>query len=509
MTYLRLNSRDLGEPFDFWDYFLQISKIPRCSKEEDKIREYVKKEATKLNFKTKVDKVGNLVIKIPSIKDNKNSMGVVLQCHLDMVCEKNEEVMHDFSKDPLKLKLIELDGKNWLIAEGTTLGADNGVGIAYLLTLLKRIHNNELECDKLDLELLFTINEEEGLIGAFEIDNDLISGDYLINLDSEEDDRFTIGCAGGINTIGEIKINYDDINDFISDALAIKLFIRGLIGGHSGVDIHRGRANAIKLMSQILWKVNNKFSIYLNSINGGNRANVIPRETQAIFFIEENFISKLKEFINQLILDIQSEFKEVEPNLEIKLEKVENFKDTRILPKNKKNNLFHILHKMPSGPISMHPKIPELVFTSTNLASIKINNGLITITTSQRSLNEISKKEIQEKITTLFELADGEFNIQIVGEYPGWTPDFNARLLNLAKDTYKELFDEEVIIQAIHAGLECGILKKHFPKMDMISIGPTIVGPHSPDERLQIETINKIWSFLVKLLNIINVGKKI
>jgi len=493
--------KDLGEPSEFWEYFEQLSKIPRCSGNEGKVREFIKKEAEKLGLKTLVDKTGNLLVQSAGLNLGKNLPKVTLQCHMDMVCEKNENVKHNFSKDPLQLEIITVKGQKWLTAKGTTLGADNGVGIAYLLALMKKMNSKELKFDPLLINMLFTVDEEVGLVGAFNIDKELVEGDFLINLDSEEDDRFTIGCAGGINTIGEIKFGYVPIKEYMKNATPIKLSVAGLLGGHSGVDIHRDRANSLKIISKILWKINNEFSICLNSINGGNRANAIPREAQAIAFVENQKLSKLRIFIDQITSEIKLGISNIEPNMVIEIDILEEFGDKNVFSETLKNKLLHMLYVMPHGPISMHPKIPNLVYTSTNLASIKTQDNIITIITSQRSLHEISKKIMYEKIEALFKLADIDINISHNGDYPGWDPDFKAELLNRAKKTYKDLFKEDAIIQAIHAGLECGILKQHFPKIDMISFGPTVEGAHSPEERLKIQSVEKIWVFLIELLS--------
>jgi len=492
--------KDLGIPSEFWEYFEQISKIPRCSGNEKLIRKYVEQEAKTFGFETEIDRIKNLVVKIPSKKKNNNNLKVVLQCHMDMVCEKNEGLIHDFSKDPLKLKIIEINNEKWLTAEGTTLGADNGVGIAYLLTLMKKIYLNELDFGSIALNLLFTVNEETGLSGAIRINENFIDGSYLINLDSEDDNKFTIGCAGGIHTDADIKFKWENIDDYINNILSVKLTIKGLKGGHSGVDIHKNRENAIKKLAHILWKINNKYSIYLNSINGGNLPNAIPREAFSIFFIDNKDFSEIKKYSDQVISEIKSFISNSESHMEIKIKRLKEFQEKKILPKKIQEKLLHILYVIPSGPISYHPKIPELVYTSTNLASIRTNDGLIEIITSQRSLDENSKKVIYEKIETLFKLADININIAHPGDYPGWEPDFKSTLLTISKGIYKELFHKEPLVEVIHAGLETGILKKKFPDLEMISIGPTMANGHSPDERLKISSIEKFWIFIIKLL---------
>ncbi len=481
---------------EFWEYFKKITTIPRCSGNEDSIRDYIVKVAKSFNFKYKTDKVGNLLVEVPSKIGISQEKKIVLQSHMDMVCEKNENVEHDFSKGPLQLGIVEIDGEKWLTAEGTTLGADNGVGIAYSLTLMRKIAMGELDFSPLSLDLLFTVDEETGLVGAFEIDDDLISGNSLINLDSEEDDTFTIGCAGGVSTSATISIKREKLDL----DMPLKLSVFGLLGGHSGVDIHRGRGNAIKIISTILWKVYELFPIYINLISGGNRSNAIPREAHSIFWVSDEDLSQVNNMVERLSIEIKSRFSKIEPNLAIKIEMLGDYSDKNVISVEIVDNLLNILHEMPNGPISMHPSIQGLVNTSTNLASIKTKEDLIVIETSQRSLVENSKVSISKEIEKLFNSAEMDIKVQHFGDYPGWDPDFNSRLLKISKETYKELFNEEVIVQAIHAGLECGILKKKFPDVEMVSVGPSIVGPHSPDERLKIKSVEKIWTFLIKLL---------
>ena len=496
-----MNMRDLGNPTDFWEYFEKISKIPRCSGKEEKVREFIKNQAEMMDFETLVDKGGNLIIRIPS-KSKVNKPKVILQCHMDMVCEKNESITHDFSKDSLKLSLIERDNEKWLTAEGTTLGADNGVGIAYFLMLMKKIYHGELEFGPLDF--LFTVDEEIGLVGANNLDSGLIDGNYLLNLDSEDDDRFTIGCAGGVNTIGTIKVEFVDISDDSKNMIPLKLSVTGLIGGHSGVDIHRGRANSLKILARILWKVNNSFSIEVNSINGGNRPNAIPREAQAIIYVDKKFFDEANTLITQTISEIKQEYSTIEPKLNISAVKISTVEKPIIISSPIKDKILHILYIIQNGPVSMHQKIPKLVHTSSNLASVRIEENLIKIVTSQRSLSETSIKNLCEKIESLFNIANLDYEILHEGEYPGWEPNFNSNLLNIAKETYTNLFNHKPIIEVIHAGLECGILKKKFPNMEMVSFGPTIIGPHSPDERVNINSVEKIWTFLVTLLKNLN-----
>ena len=495
------NLKILGEPLEFWQYFFQITKIPRCSAHEDQMREFIKKEAEKLGFQTEVDQVKNIVVRIPSkIGSNSGSLGVVLQSHMDIVCEKNEDVIHDFSKDPLKLKIIEIEGERWLTAEGTTLGADNGVGIAYQLAIMKKIHDGSLNFDSIDLDLLFTVDEERALTGASQISKDLIKGKYLLNLDSEEDDRFTIGCAGGRTFTVKIKREKSNTNSIDTNLTPIKISVTGLVGGHSGGDIHKGRGNALKIVAQILWKLNKKHKVYLNSLKGGNLSNAIPRECRAIIFINRNEFTEIDSYIKKLKLNIEELYNEIEPNFKISFEKLDAFTEDHVLIKEIQDKLLNLLYLMPNGPISLHPTSKGLVHTSSNLASIKTHEDFIEFQISQRSLTQYDKDVIHEKFTTLMKMSGLEFNKTIDTEYPSWPPDFDSKITSISKSVYKELFDEEVLIQAIHAGLECSYFNHHFPEMEMISFGPDVLGCHSPDEKLKIRSVEKVWKFLVTLL---------
>ncbi|MFX0105473.1 MAG: beta-Ala-His dipeptidase [Candidatus Hodarchaeota archaeon] len=493
-----LNLKDLGQPSEFWRYFEEVSKIPRCSEHEEKIRMFIKEESEKLGFSSNIDSVGNIVISIPS-KSNQTSK-IILQCHMDMVCEKNESVIHDFSKDPLKLKIVNINNEKWLTAEGTTLGADNGVGICYMLTLMKKIHEGELNFGSLGLDLLFTVDEEQGLRGAFKIDKDFLDGDFLINLDSEEDDTVTIGCAGGLVHFIEIKTNRVNLIQSNESFIPISISVSGLLGGHSGVDIHLGRGNALKIIGQLLWKLNEKYLIHICSIDGGNRTNAIPREATTICYIEKNRSSEIFDFINKLFTDIKVIFDSIEPTLDLSFKKLVDYSNNRVLSKKAQSELLNIMYLIPNGPLSMHPRINDLVFTSSNFASIKTRENTIEFKLSQRSLSEFFKTVIWEKTKALLDLSDLEIHIEKDSDYPGWTPNFQSNLLSKCKETYREIFNEDIKIKAIHAGLECGILKKKFPQMEMISIGPTNEGAHSPDERLLIKSVEKVWNLLVTLL---------
>ena len=307
--------------------------------------------AESFKFKTKTDTVGNLVVKIPPTKQKNNALKLVFQSHMDMVCEKNQNINHDFSKDPLKISIIEIKNEKWMTAEGTTLGADNGVGIAYSLALMQKIYNKEIDIGSLSLEFLFTVDEESGLVGAFNIDSKLIDGDYLINLDSEDDEKFTIGCAGGINTTGRVNYNPDMIQDKGINIIPCIISIRGLIGGHSGGDINKGRGNSIKIISKILARIN-EHSIQIHSINGGNRTNVIPREVQAIIYVEEKDFLDIKKLSNIVLSEVKSEIGEADPEIRLTIEKLDDFNEQKIIPETLKNKLLTLLVEFNNGPIS-------------------------------------------------------------------------------------------------------------------------------------------------------------
>ena len=491
--------KDFGEPLEFWEYFYEITRIPRCSTHEDKIREYIKKEAEKLGFQTEVDAIKNLVVRIPSNRDSEgNKLGVVLQSHMDMVCEKNKNIQHDFSSDPLKLKTIEIDNEKWLTAEGTTLGADNGVGIAYQLAIMKKIHDGSLDFDALDLDLLFTVDEERGLSGASQMDKNLISGKYLLNLDSEEDDRFTIGCAGG--RVFKAEVNYEKELISTPNLRAVKISISGLLGGHSGSDINKNRGNALKILTEIIWKINSKYSILVNSLEGGNLTNAIPREAYAIFFLEKSQWNEVESFLKKITPNIKDLYEGTDSNLVISIELLKDFTDQTAFSKDFQNKLIDLFYLIPNGPISLHPTSVGLVHTSLNFAVVHTLENVIEFKVSTRSLAQYDKDTLFEKLKTLLKTSGLVINIEIVTIYPSWPPVFNSKLTEISKQVYKNLFDKEVIIQAIHAGLECAFFSLYYPDMEMISLGPDVRGGHSPDERLNIRSVSKIWKFLLTLL---------
>lgn len=490
-----INLEELGQPYEFWEYFEKISRIPRCTREEDKIRDFIKHEAEKFGFETKIDKIGNIVVKIPVPDQN---LKCVLQCHMDMVCEKNEGVEHDFSKDPLKLMLIDIDNEKWVTADGTTLGADNGVGICYLLLLMKQIHDQSLNFNSLGLDLLFTVHEEYGMGGAKNIDPELVDGKYLINLDSGHK-SITIGCTGGIGYQTRIKKESIFIERDQLKMNPYKLFISGLVGGHSGT-CNKGQAHAIKLLSLILWKLNKKYNFHLNYINGGGAANAIPREAYSIIFFKENLLSEIKSYVLDIFDELKNQFDGIEEKMSISLEHLESFSSNEVLSKNVQDKLLNLLYSLPNGPIAMHPTTKDLMFTSTNLGKIRTRDDHVKLRWLHRSLSKYHIREICERMTALLELSGLNRKNEYRGSYPPWEPNLNSNLLKIAQDAYKGLFDEEIPTNISHGGLEATLLIDKIPGIDAIAFGARSKGLHSPDERLAVKSVERTWNFLTHLL---------
>jgi dipeptidase D len=466
-------------------YFDEICKIPRPSKKEGKIIAYIEEFARKHNLEYQKDDAGNLVVRKPATKGHENKQSVVLQSHLDMVCEKNSNVNHDFNNDPIQ---TYVDGE-WLKAKGTTLGADDGIGIAAQLAILA---SNEI--DHGPLECLFTVDEETGLTGAFEMKSGFFNSKILLNLDSEDEGELFIGCAGGIDTVATFAYEPDRVP---SDSIAMKLTVKGLLGGHSGDDIDKHRANSIKLINRFLWKGTQLFDLRLANLDGGNLRNAIPREATAVFTIHKDDKAQLILTFESIRSDIYNEWRDAEPNLEITID------DTTlpdfVIDEPTHFDLLNSLYACPHGVIAMSRQLKGLVETSTNLASVKfIQDNQILVTTSQRSAVESAKHDISNMVESVFRLANA--NIQHSDGYPGWAPNTNSRILEITKASYSRLFKVEPVVRAIHAGLECGLFLEKYPYLDMISFGPTIKGAHSPDERLHIPSTQKFWQLLLDVL---------
>ena len=473
------------KPAAVFHYFEEICQVPRPSKKEEKIVAYLKEFGKKHNLETKVDEVGNVLIKKPASKGMENCKTVVLQSHVDMVCEKNNNVSHDFLTDPIE---TIIDGE-WMKANGTTLGADNGIGVATELAILAddTLEHGPIEC-------LFTIDEETGLTGAFALKEGFMNGDILLNLDSEDEGELFIGCAGGIDSVAEFNYYEADVPD---GYFFCKIEVKGLKGGHSGGDIHLGRANANKILNRFLTQAFNKYDLYLCEIDGGNLRNAIPREAHAIIAIPEANKHDLRTDLNVFTAEVQAEYAVTDPDMELILSSEPA--RAKAIDADTTQRLLQTLYAVPHGVYAMSQDIPGLVETSTNLASIKMKPGnIIRIETSQRSSTASSKQDIANMVRTVFEMGGA---VVTFGEgYPGWKPNTHSEILEIATASYKRLFGVDAQVKAIHAGLECGLFLDKYPSLDMISFGPTLQGVHSPDERMLIPTVEKFWLHLTDIL---------
>jgi len=471
------------KPKSLWNYFYEITQIPHPSKKEEKMIEYLMDFAKKHNLEAKKDKAGNVLIKKAATK--KGIAPVVLQSHIDMVCEKNSDTVHDFDKDPIE---TYIDG-DWVKAKGTTLGADNGIGVAAELAILAA---NDIEHG--DIECLFTVDEETGLTGAYALGKDFISARYLINLDTEEEGEFYIGCAGGRGTKGIFSYKKEEIP---SNYFWFKVQVKGLKGGHSGSDIHVGLGNANKILNRYLWQISKNMNLTLAEINGGNLHNAIAREAYAIAGVPVADKEKISVELNNFIPKIENELKKTDPGVEIIIESVE--KPAYMIDTKTTKNLLNAIYACPHGVLSMSHDIPGMVETSTNLASVKMaENDTIIIGTSQRSSTESMKDDASNMVEAVLTLADAKVS-QNDG-YPGWQPNPNSKILKIANECYKKRFGKEPLVTAIHAGLECGLFMEKYPYLDMISCGPTIREAHSPDEKVEIASVEKWWDLLLDVL---------
>ncbi|MEN8191646.1 MAG: aminoacyl-histidine dipeptidase [Bacteroidota bacterium] len=474
------------EPKLIWEYFYEFTQVPHPSKKEEKIRAHVREFANNNNFDFVEDEVGNIVINVPATPGYENAPTVVIQGHLDMVCEKNKGTEHDFENDPIK---IIRDG-DWITADGTTLGADNGIGVAAGMSIAtddSAIHG--------PLELLCTVDEETGMTGVNALSSDFITGKTLLNLDSEEDGAFYVGCSGGQDTRGVFNIEYTETD---SSLTSYELMITGLKGGHSGLDVANGRANAIRLLAQLLNRIGEENNYELSSISGGSLRNAIPREAEVTLLIDANNESKVQSIIDKFIQDTLLEFNVNDPGLEVNFEKKDQTSEN-MFKASFVSKLINVLLAAPHGIMTMSPDIPGLVETSTNLATINVKDDQLIIGTSQRSAIDSAKWNISNAVKAVFELG-GAAIVDTGDGYPGWQPNMNSKLLQISKDVYKEMFNSEPEIKAIHAGLETGLLGAKYPGIDMISFGPTIEGAHSPDERLNIQATEKFYNLVKGIL---------
>lgn len=478
------------EPKLIWEQFDDITRVPRPSKKEEKIIAWLVEWAKTHGFDYQTDATGNVVIRKAATAGYENRPAVILQSHMDMVCEKRSDVEFDFDNDPIRTFIKD----GWVYAEGTTLGADCGIGMAAALAVLL---DETLEHPA--IEALFTVDEETGLTGAFGLGEGMLSGKYLINLDSEDEGEIFIGCAGGIDTIGRMDYELDTIPE---DYTFVRLEIGDLLGGHSGDDIDKGRANSNKLLARFLYNALDTFQLVLADFNGGNLRNAIPREAFAIVGVhkdsKEDFEERYLEF-GQMMME---EFKHTEPDMRFAVEDVEKAPEA-VISNDDLCYLLLALVGMPNGVLAMSFAMPGLVETSSNLASVKFNHEdqQVVVTTSQRSSVESAKLYAAQTVESVFYLSG--FDVEHSDGYPGWAPNPESKLLTTTVESYRKLFATEPKVRAIHAGLECGLFLEKYPHLEMVSFGPTLRGVHSPTERLEIATVDKFWALLVELLRVV------
>lgn len=478
-----MEKKDL-RPAVVFHYFDEVCQVPRPSKKEEKIRAYLLDFAKKHNLEAKTDEAGNVLIKKAASAGMENLKTVILQSHIDMVCEKNKDTEHNFETDPIQ---TYIDGE-WLRAKGTTLGADNGIGVATELAVLASddIKHGPIEC-------LFTVDEETGLTGAFALKEGFMNGDILLNLDSEDDGELFIGCAGGANTTAIYPFPKEKAPQ---GWFFFRVSVKGLTGGHSGDDISKNRANANKLLNRFLVQTMQKYGMRLADIEGGNLHNAIPREAHALCAVPMEYKEAVRVDLNIFISEIENEYSATEPNLAMDLESeapVEYVMEQKAMER-----FLLSIYAVHHGVYAMSQDIPGLVETSSNLASIKVCDGTIKVVTSQRSSILSSRKDMSQMVSAAFIL--GGATVTTGEGYPGWKPNPSSEILKIAVDSYKRLFGVEPKVKAIHAGLECGLFLQKYPSLDMVSFGPTLRGVHSPDERMLIPTVEKFWNHLLDIL---------
>jgi len=467
-------------------WFEEICKIPHGSTNEAKLREWLVDWANGHKFQSRVDDAGNLVIKVPGTKGFEKAPTVVLQGHLDMVCEKTPDSTHDFKKDPIKLKY---EG-DWLKADKTTLGADNGVAIAMMMALC-----SDQTSEHPPLELLFTVDEETGLIGASGMAGDLITGKILLNLDSEDEGYFTVGCAGGRDTTIMLPVDWEKMS---ANAALYTITTDGMHGGHSGVDINRGRANALQVLGRVLGEISRQTNPRVATVQGGSAHNAIPRNAAITLVLSDKDAATAKTIVSQMEKNINLQYHKADPELKISIAPASNAQVSEVMTESSTKKMIWFMQAMPHGVAAMSQDIKDLVETSTNFARLEIEDKKLKVVTSQRSSYEDRLKDQSCRVEALSFLANGTINPS--NGYPPWPPDMESPLLKKCVLLYETMFSKKPVLDVIHAGLECGVIGSKYSNMDMVSFGPTIKDPHSPDERIQVSTIEKTWDFLLALL---------
>jgi dipeptidase D len=467
------------EPKEVWKHFDALAAIPRASTKEAAAREYVLAQARRLGLEAIHDSVGNTVIRKPAHPGREGAPMALLQGHLDMVCEKNEGTAHNFDTDPIK---VVRDG-DWLKADGTTLGADNGVGISAVLAVME-----SKDIAHGPLELVFTVDEESGLTGAAEFPGGILKSRYFLNLDNEETGTICIGCSGGIKTTGRRKVAFR----LATASTSWRIKVAGLKGGHSGVDIHQGRGNALRVLGGVLENLLDHSPAEICEINGGSAQNAIPREASAVVLLDSSKEKDLQSLITKAESDVGADLGAFDPGLEITAEKVS--RPEKVLDAADARRVVDLLVSVPHGVLAMSPDVPGLTQNSTNLATITTKSDTVELVTSQRSAIESSKWAAARMVATVFRLAG--FEVEHSGSYPGWKPEPTSDVVLKLQAVHQEVFGQPAKLIAMHAGLECGVIGEKYPGMQMASFGPTIVDPHSPHERVQISTVAHFWNYL-------------
>ena len=473
--------RDL-QPKLIWEIFDEIAAVPRPSKHEEKIIEYLLDFAKRYNLEAERDQIGNVVIRKAATAGYEGVPTVILQSHMDMVCEKNSDTVHDFMTEPIRTKIED----GWVKAEGTTLGADCGIGMAAALAVLI-----DPTVEHGAIEALFTVDEETGLTGAFNLGEGMLTGKYLINLDSEDEGEIFIGCAGGVDTLGYFDYQTEKLP---AGYEYYRIGVSGLKGGHSGDDIDKGLGNANKILAHFLYDAE-RFGIRLGMFDGGNLRNAIPREAYAVVAVPEHTALIFETSLANYVSAVKALYAATEPNLKITLAQAA---EQPVIDEDSQSSLLAAIVGLPNGVLAMSQTMKGLVETSTNTASVKFVGKQIVVTTSQRSSVEIAKKNAMHSVEAVLALSGA--TVEHSDGYPGWTPNPNSSLLSWSIDSYKSLFDAEPKVRAIHAGLECGLFLEKYPHLEMVSFGPTLRGVHSPDERLEIATVDKFWRLLLDVL---------
>ena len=471
-------------PAVIWKRFEELNAVPRPSKKEERVIEFMKSFGEGLGLETIVDPVGNVIIRKPATAGMENRQGVILQAHLDMVHQKNADTKFDFETQGIESQIGD-DG--WVRANGTTLGADNGIGVASIMALLAA---DDVEHGP--IEGLFTIDEETGMTGAFELQPGILTGTILLNTDTEDEGELCIGCAGGMNT--NVSLAYTPTQ--IESGVALSISVTGLRGGHSGCEIHLGRGNANKIMNRLLWNTVQQFGLRIASIDGGSLRNAIPRESFATVVVDSDKADEFKLHVANLVSIIQTELIRTEPDLKVTIQAAEA--PTEVMDSETQVKLTQSIYAAPCGVIRMSDEMPDLVETSTSLALVKVESGTAKIQFLTRSSVETARDDLANMIESTFRLAGAE--VQHGERYPGWKPNADSKILDLMKQVYQDLFGVPPKVNAVHAGLECGIIGGVYPGLDMISFGPTIKNPHSPDEKCDIASVEKYWTYLLATL---------